>query len=79
MLQRMVTGWGPAPLVKPVIVLVILAALAMQFVPRDVGQRMQVTFSRYSPLAQGAALSFALLVTDALGPQGVAPFIYFRF
>ena len=79
LLQRMVTGWGPAPLVTPVIVLVIAAALAMQFVPRDVGKRVQVTFSHYSPLAQGAALALALMVTDALGPQGVAPFIYFQF
>ena len=79
LLQRTVTGWGPAPLVTPVIVLVIAAALAMQFVPRDVGARLQVTFSHYSPLAQGAALALMLLVTDALGPQGVAPFIYFQF
>ena len=78
-LGRAVTAWGPAPLVTPVVVLVIAASLAVQFVPRDVGQRVQVAFSHYGPLAQGAALAVALLVSDALGPQGVAPFIYFQF
>ncbi|HVM19925.1 MAG TPA: MBOAT family protein [Egibacteraceae bacterium] len=79
LLGRMVTAWGPAPLVRPVVVVVIVAALAAQFIPRGVGERVQVAFSHYSPLAQGAALAAVLLITDALGPQGVAPFIYFQF
>ena len=79
LLGRAVVAWGPAPLVTPVVVLVIAAALAVQFVPRDVGRRLQVAFSSYSPMAQAAALAVALLLTDALGPQGVAPFIYFQF
>jgi alginate O-acetyltransferase complex protein AlgI len=79
LLGRMVTAWGPAPLVTPVVVLVIAAALAAQFVPQGLGERLQTTFSQYSPLAQGATLALVLLVTDALGPQGVAPFIYFQF
>jgi hypothetical protein len=29
--------------------------------------------------AQVGALALALMVTNALGPAGVAPFIYFRF
>ena len=36
-------------------------------------------FSRLSPVAMGVILGFALLVTNTLGPRGVAPFIYFRF
>jgi hypothetical protein len=62
-----------------VVLLVIAGALAVQFVPRGVGERLRVTFSHYSPLAQAAVLALVLLVTDALGPQGVAPFIYFQF
>jgi alginate O-acetyltransferase complex protein AlgI len=79
LLGRMFTAWGAAPMVTPVVVLVIAAALAVQFVPRGFGEQVQVTFSHYSPLAQGATLALALLLTDALGPQGVAPFIYFQF
>ena len=29
--------------------------------------------------AQGAALALAVLCIEALSPQGIAPFIYFRF
>ncbi len=78
-LTRAFTAWGPAPLVTPAIVLVIVAALAMQYVPRDVGRRLQVSFSNYAPVVQGAALAVVLLIADALGPQGIAPFIYFQF
>ena len=78
-LTRAVTAWGPAPLVTPAVLLVIVGALAVQFVPRDLGRRVQVAFASYSPLAQGAVLAVVLLLTDALGPQGVAPFIYFQF
>ena len=78
-LGRGLTAWGPAPLVTPVVLLVIAGALAMQFVSRDVGARVQIAFSRFSPLAQAAGLALALMLTDALGPTGVAPFIYFQF
>ncbi len=78
-LSRAVTAWGPAPLVRPVVVFVIVAALAVQFVPRGVGHRIQVALSHYGPVAQGAVLAVVLLISDALGPQGVAPFIYFQF
>jgi hypothetical protein len=30
-------------------------------------------------MAQGAVLGVALLVTNTMGPAGVAPFIYFKF
>jgi hypothetical protein len=36
-------------------------------------------FSRLGPVAQGACLAVTLTVIGALGPAGVAPFIYFRF
>ncbi len=40
---------------------------------------MQTGFARLAPAAQGATLALTLLVVDALGPRGVAPFIYFQF
>ena len=36
-------------------------------------------FSRLSPVLQGAVLALALMVSSSMGPEGVAPFIYFRF
>jgi hypothetical protein len=40
---------------------------------------VQVAFSRFGTMAQGAVLGALLFVITAMGPQGVAPFIYFRF
>lgn len=73
------TAFGSAPLVKPMVVFVVVAMIAAQFVPTRVVDRGQVVFSRLSPLLQGAALGVGLLIIDALGPVGVAPFIYFQF
>jgi hypothetical protein len=36
-------------------------------------------FSRLPVPAQAFVLSLGLLLTHAMGPEGVAPFIYFRF
>jgi hypothetical protein len=36
-------------------------------------------FSRLSVPAQATVLALGLLVIHAMGPEGVAPFIYFRF
>ncbi len=36
-------------------------------------------FSRLPVLGQAVVLAFALMLTSAMGPEGVAPFIYFQF
>ncbi len=36
-------------------------------------------FSRLPIVAQAAVLGAALMLANAMGPQGVAPFIYYRF
>ncbi|MBA2529425.1 MAG: MBOAT family protein [Euzebyales bacterium] len=79
LLWRLFTAWGPAPLVTPAVLTVVALALALQLVPRTAADRLQVAFSRLTPVTQGATLGAALLVIDALGPRGVAPFIYFQF
>ena len=84
LLGRLVTGWaGPAGLTPTVplawLVLLIALAIAAQFVPKDVGLALQAASSRVGPVWQGVALAVALFVVDALGPEGVAPFIYFQF
>jgi D-alanyl-lipoteichoic acid acyltransferase DltB (MBOAT superfamily) len=78
-LWRLVTGWTGDLAVNRVVVLTIVASLAVQFVPRDAGRRALAGFSRLAPAAQAACLAMGLLVIDVLGPQGVAPFIYFQF
>jgi hypothetical protein len=74
------SNWGgAAPLVSFGVLLAIAIGIGGQFVPRDFTARVMAAFSRLSPVAMGVILGFALLVTNTLGPRGVAPFIYFRF
>ena len=78
-LAGLLTGSGPAPLVTTLVLVTIALALASQFVPQAAVERVQVRFTALAPGAQVAALVAALTVIDVLGPDGVAPFIYFRF
>ena len=79
-LTRLFVGWGsPTPLITGGVVLAIAFGIAMQYIPSNVIDRAQVVFSRLSPVQMGIAMAVALLFIDALGPQGVAPFIYFAF
>ena len=61
------------------LVVVIVASLASQFVPQRFPQRAEVWFSRWAPALQIGALAAGLVLVDALGPEGIAPFIYFQF
>ncbi|HEX9234743.1 MAG TPA: MBOAT family O-acyltransferase, partial [Actinomycetota bacterium] len=79
LLWRLLTAWGRAPLVTPAVVFVIALMIALQYVPKDLPARVQDRFSQLRPLTQGALLGAALFAITTMGPQGVAPFIYFRF
>lgn len=72
-------NFGPAPAVTWVLVAVLVAVFGMQFLPDDWTDRAVASFARLRPAVQAAALGVALLVVDAFGPEGVPPFIYFRF
>ncbi|MBS2534701.1 MBOAT family protein [Catenulispora sp. NF23] len=79
-LGRLFAGGPSTGVVTPTIVLLIAAALAMQWVPRGVGARLRTAFVTLPVYAQGVSLGVLLLVIAAVsGGQGVAPFIYFRF
>jgi D-alanyl-lipoteichoic acid acyltransferase DltB (MBOAT superfamily) len=78
-IERLFTAWGRAPLVTPLVVLAIAVGIGTQYVPSDVVVRAQRVFSRQRLPVQGAILGAVLLVITTLGPQGVAPFIYYRF
>ena len=79
LLWRMATAWGSAPLVSPLLLVVIAASIAYQFIPASIGAKAQSAFARMGPALQAASLAFGLLLIDGLGPEGVSPFIYFRF
>jgi alginate O-acetyltransferase complex protein AlgI len=79
-LERLFTAWGrPSPLVTTSVVLAILVGIAGQYVRPGAIGRVVAGFERLPAVAQGACVAVVLVVIDTLGPEGVAPFIYFRF
>ena len=61
-------------------VYVLLAAgFLMQFADGTRARRLWDGFNRLHWAAQGALASFVITFILALGPRGVAPFIYFQF
>jgi D-alanyl-lipoteichoic acid acyltransferase DltB (MBOAT superfamily) len=79
-LERLFTAWGQSsPLVTTSVVLAILVGLVGQYVQAGTGLAVVRAFRRMPALAQAATVAVALAVINTLGPEGVAPFIYFRF
>jgi len=80
MLHQLVTGWGlQTHLVNPLVLFTIAAMLACQFVPEPTMHQLQIRFSLLPVVGQGVLLAGGFMLIDALGPVGVAPFIYFQF
>ena len=77
---RLFTAWGePSPLVTGGVLAAIAVGIGSQYLPRRLPVAVMARFSRLPIPAQAAVLSIALLVSHAMGPEGVAPFIYFQF
>jgi alginate O-acetyltransferase complex protein AlgI len=80
LVARLFTAWGePSPLVTGGVLLAIVVGIGSQYLPSRVPLSLMARFSRLPVPAQAAVLSVALLVTHSMGPEGVAPFIYFQF
>jgi alginate O-acetyltransferase complex protein AlgI len=79
-IARLFTAWGqPSPLVTTSVVLAILVGIAGQYVrPGAVAATLR-GFQRLPLPAQATAFGVSLVLINTLGPEGVAPFIYFRF
>jgi alginate O-acetyltransferase complex protein AlgI len=80
LLGRLVVGWtSPTEVVTPLVLGTIALMLALQYAPREPGLVLQERISRWRPVPMGLVGAGALFVIATLGPQGVAPFIYFQF
>ena len=80
-IERLFTAWGqPSPLVTTSVVLAIAVGIGGQYRParraRRPARRLPAAAGRR---AGGMPRPSSLLVINTLGPEGVAPFIYFRF
>jgi D-alanyl-lipoteichoic acid acyltransferase DltB (MBOAT superfamily) len=79
-LTGLFTRWGdPSPLVTWTVILAIVVGIGSQYLPPRIPREIMETFARMPVVAQAGVLGLALMVTSVMGPEGVAPFIYFRF
>jgi D-alanyl-lipoteichoic acid acyltransferase DltB (MBOAT superfamily) len=79
-IARLFTAWGePSPLVTAGVLAAIAVGIGSQYLPRRVPLVIMARFSRLPIPAQALVLSLCLLGVHAMGPEGVAPFIYFQF
>jgi hypothetical protein len=79
-IQRLFTAWGESsPLVTWGVLAAIAVGIGSQYLPARLPLTLMARFSRLPIPAQATVLAVALLLTSSLGPEGVAPFIYFQF
>jgi alginate O-acetyltransferase complex protein AlgI len=73
-------GWGePIQQAQPAMLGLIVIGMAGQFLPSGSFERVGLALQRVPYWGLGAATGIILAAINALGPEGVAPFIYFRF
>jgi hypothetical protein len=78
-LGRLLSGWTVAPSFPLLVVLAIAAGLASQLLDAHRAERAVRVLADMHPVALGIAAALLVTTIDALGPPGVAPFIYFQF
>jgi len=79
LVSRAFTAPGPAPLVTPLVVGVIALGIVTQYLSGSPWRATVSAFARLHPLAQATALGSAMAGITALAPDGIPPFIYYRF
>lgn len=78
-LWGLVANWGVGTLVTPTVLLALVVGMIGQFVPRRWGDAFEYRVSHLPPMVLAVGVGLSLVAINLLGPQGVAPFIYFQF
>ena len=79
-LARLFTGWGTGPeLLNPLVALAIVSALAAQFFPRKWADKGTEALANAPIGVTAVGFSVWAMIVVALGPEGVADYIYFQF
>ncbi len=78
-LTAMVSGTGDELQITPFTLALIVLGLSLHAVPRDVPARLARWFATVPVWTWGITAGVGIAMIDALGPDGVAPFIYFQF
>ncbi len=80
MLERLFTAWGqPSPLVTTSVVLAIAVGIGGAVHPSVRARSCCVGSSGCRCSRRPPTFGIVLMLVNTLGPEGVAPFIYFRF
>ena len=80
MITGLFTGWGePSPLVTSGVLLAIAVGIGSQYLPARWPRLVMRRFGQLPVAGQAVVLALALMLVNAMGPEGVAPFIYFQF
>ena len=81
--MAVIEGFGrlgqPVEVLTPFLLVMTTGGLALHFLPPRALETAAGALKRLPSPAAGAALGCAVLVVEALRPEGVAPFIYFQF
>jgi alginate O-acetyltransferase complex protein AlgI len=79
-LGRIVTfAPGEVALVPALAIVLVVAAVAVQFVPPGLTLGLRARFTTLAPAAQVAVLALALTLVSAMGPDGALPYAYLPF
>jgi D-alanyl-lipoteichoic acid acyltransferase DltB (MBOAT superfamily) len=78
-LTAMISNQSPLAQATPFTVALIAFGLALHAVPRDVPGRLARLIGDRPAWMWGVTAGIAVAMIDAIGPEGVAPFIYFQF
>ena len=79
-LGRIVTvAPGDVALVPALAIVIVVAAIAVQFTPPDLTLGLRARFTTLAPVAQVAVLVLVLTLVSAMGPDGAVPYSYLPF
>lgn len=70
---------GPAVMLTPLMLTLIVGGLAMHWLPPRAVEGMAERLKTAPSLTLGLLIGAAILLVEAVRPEGVAPFIYFQF
>jgi D-alanyl-lipoteichoic acid acyltransferase DltB (MBOAT superfamily) len=78
--ERLFAGWGSgSELLTPTVLVVIVGSILAQYVPLTFAERWSKRAAEAPSPATAAAFAVWTMIVVALGPEGVADYIYFQF
>ncbi|HYI49398.1 MAG TPA: MBOAT family protein [Allosphingosinicella sp.] len=73
------TAGGPAALLTPALLAMILVGMSFHYAPPYTIQRVAMRVRALPAIWVGLGVGVLILIVDAMRPEGVAPFIYYQF